>query len=119
MAIPWDGRIGAGRDDHIVASGNIRGADYRAMFGMDNEPPEVPLVDEEIMSYLMIAVPEVDTAAADFTITVTGRSPGAGEDVTPDIDVIGVLARPRPSMAPSTQIPTLSAWIAARTSASP
>jgi hypothetical protein len=94
VAIPWDGRIGAGRDDHIVASGNIRGADYRAMFGMDNESPEVPLADEEIMSYLMIAVPEVDTAAADFTITVTGRSPGAGEDVTPDIDVIGVLPRP-------------------------
>ena len=46
------------------------------------------------MSYLVIAVPEVDTAAADFTITVTGRSPGAGEDVTPDIDVIGVLPRP-------------------------
>ncbi len=41
VAIPWDGRIGAGRDDHIVASGNIRGADYRAMFGMDNHPPEV------------------------------------------------------------------------------
>lgn len=94
MAIPWDGRIGAGRDDHIVASGNIRGADYRAMFEMDNQSPEVPLVDEEIMSYPMIAVPEVDTAAADFTITATGRSPGAGEDVTPDIDVIGVLPRP-------------------------
>jgi hypothetical protein len=94
VAIPWDGRIGAGRDDHIVASGNIRGADDRAMFGMDNQPPEVPLADEEIMSYLMIAVPEVDTAAADFTIAVTGRSPGAGEDVTPDIDVIGVLPRP-------------------------
>ena len=27
VAIPWDGRIGAGRDDHILASGNIRGAD--------------------------------------------------------------------------------------------
>jgi Domain of unknown function (DUF4185) len=93
VAVPWDGRIGVGRDDHIVASGNVRGADYRAMFGMDNEPPEVPIGDEEIMSYLMIAVPEVDTAAADFTITVTGRSPGAGEDVTPDIDVIGVLPR--------------------------
>ena len=100
VAVPWDGRIGAGRDDHIVASGNIRGADYRAMFGMNNEPPEVPIADQEIMSYLMLAVPEVDTAAADFTITVTGRSPGAGEDVTPDIDVIGVLPRAlRPELA--------------------
>ena len=27
VAIPWDGRIGVGRADHILASGNILGAD--------------------------------------------------------------------------------------------
>ena len=75
------------RDAHVVANGSIRGLDYRSFFAIEN------VVSSEVISFLLFALPELNTEAPSFTVDVTTHTQRAGEEVTPDIDAIGVLPR--------------------------
>ena len=88
IAVPWNGGAGAPRDAHVIANGSIRGADYATYFRA--EPGSI---SDQVISFLLFALPKLDTANPAFIVTVTGRPPGAGEEVTPDIDAIGIVAR--------------------------
>jgi hypothetical protein len=96
LTVGWDGRASAARDPHVVANGSIRGMTYTSHFGLTPPSPDLTIPADEVISFLIFAVPELATDSPDFTIAVNGTpSPGPGEEATPDIDAIGVIPRSR------------------------
>ncbi|MER5463827.1 hypothetical protein ABT010_24680 [Streptomyces sp. NPDC002668] len=91
VSVSWAEGEGVPRDPHILANGSIRGADYKRFFEVGGDGSSI--TDSEVISYLLITLPEVDTGNPGFTVTVTGRPPGETASFSPDVDAIGVLRR--------------------------
>ncbi len=89
VSIIWTEGIGVPRDGHVLANGSIRGQDYKAYFPSASGSPLVG--DSDVISFLLFALPELNTSSTAFAITVKPRPPGETSSFTPDIDAIGVL----------------------------
>jgi hypothetical protein len=94
--VRWDERAGAPRDRHIVANGSLRGRDYLRYFGIPlGEPAEFPIGENEVISFLLFGLADVNTGHPEFKIMIAGTpNPATGEEASPDVDAIGVVPRP-------------------------
>lgn len=93
VTVHWDERLGAPRDRHVLANGSIRGADYIRAFGIVAEPPAVQVGEQEVISFLLFNVDELNTEEDPvfFSMTVSAFSPGPGAEATPDLDALAFL----------------------------
>ncbi|MEU4494865.1 hypothetical protein AB0F96_15805 [Streptomyces sp. NPDC023998] len=91
VSVSWTEGEGVARDPHVLANGSIRGADYKRFFQVGGDGSSI--TDSEVISYLLITLPEVDTGDPAFTVAVTGRPPGETASLPLDVDAIGVLRR--------------------------
>jgi hypothetical protein len=58
------------RDPHILAKGSFRGSDYKRYFGVMSGDA---IPDSEVVSFVLFALPELNTASPHFTVGVKGR----------------------------------------------
>ena len=91
--VHWDGRAGAVRDPHVVATGTVRGLAYAEFFGLstDDFVPGGIGVDE-VIAYLLVDVSELQVEGPVVNVTIRGADPsGDGTDAVPAVDAIALI----------------------------
>lgn len=84
--VRWDERAGAPRDPAVLANGSLRGADYSPFFGIATD-------DSPVISYLLFRLPPtLDPLDPSFTVQIRQVPPGLGNEASPDVDAVGVIA---------------------------
>jgi hypothetical protein len=71
---------------------HIRGADYIQAFGLVATSPDAQIGEQEVTSFLLFNRDELNINSLDFySVVVSGFSPSAGGEATPDLDAIAFL----------------------------
>jgi hypothetical protein len=93
VSVEWNGLVGATRDAHLVANGRISGSTYADHFTVVPANPADAIGFDEVISYLVFALPELATDGPHSAVRVQHLDSSAVGSNTPGIDAIGVLPR--------------------------
>jgi hypothetical protein len=92
ISVPWKESDESDDDGPVIANGSTDGDRYSRFFAITPPTAEESAGSEPnfVISYILFALPTLNVASPEFTITL--KHHGVGTERTPDLDAIGVIA---------------------------